>query len=347
MTRVSIVLPTYNRLRQLQKVLAGLEAQTYPLTDFEVVVVSDGATDGTNEFLHTYSTPLTVQVFVQSNQGASTARNVGVAQAQGELIVFLDDDVVPTPNLIAEHVTTHAQHAGDVVVLGPMLTPPDFALKPWVAWEQAMLDKQYADMAGERWQPTARQFYTGNALVARHYLLAAGGFDTSLRRAEDVELAYRLADRGLGFIFNPDAIGYHYAERSFASWQQTPTIYGRNDVIFARDRGQQWLLTSVIREFHQRHALIKVITQLCLARHRLSTLVIHGLRRLAGVSNRLRLTRVTQQAYSGIFNLCYYQGMADELGGRTRFFQLVTAKATAIEPTLIFRREGNEHVGTF
>ncbi len=341
MTSVSIVLPTYNRLQQLQKVLAGLEAQTYPLTDFEVLVVSDGATDGTNEFLRTYATPLALQLFVQPNQGAATARNLGVTKAQGDLIIFLDDDVVPAPALIAEHVITHAQHTGDVVVLGPMLTPPDFTLKPWVHWEQAMLYKQYADIAAERWQPTARQFYTGNASVARHDLLATGGFDTSLRRAEDVELAYRLADRGLGFVFNPDAIGYHYADRSFVSWQQTPTMYGRNDVIFARDRGQRWLLISVMQEFQQRHPLIKAITQLCLSRHRLSTAVINGLRQMSGVSHALGLARVTQQAYSGIFNLCYYQGMADELGGRARFFQLANTMTTDTGSSPLFLREGN------
>ncbi len=346
MRAVTIILPTYNRLLQLQKVLTGLEAQTYPLTAFEVVVVSDGATDGTDEFLRTYETPLNLRLFVQQNQGAATARNLGIAMAQGEIIIFLDDDVVPEPHLIAEHVATHQCHAADVVVLGPMLTPPDFTLKPWVQWEQVMLYKQYADIAAERWQPTARQFYTGNASVARHYLLATGGFDTSLRRAEDVELAYRLAARGLCFVFNPAAIGYHYADRSFVSWQQTPTMYGRNDVIFARDRSHRWLLTLVMQEFHQRHPFVKVLTQLCLSRRLLSTLIISGLRCVAGVSNALRLERISQRAYSGIFNLCYYQGMADELGGRAIFFKLAHAMVTFVERQPSYLLGGNDHVET-
>ena len=347
MSKVSIVLPTYNRLSQLQKVLTGLEAQTLPPTAFEVLVVSDGSTDGTDEFLRAYATPLNLRLFVQHNQGAATARNLGIKMAQGEIIVFLDDDVVPEPQLLAEHIATHQRQATDVVVLGPMLTPEDVTLKPWVHWEQAMLYKQYADIAAERWQPTARQFYTGNASVARRYLLATGGFDTSLRRAEDVELAYRLADRGLTFVFNPDAIGYHYADRSFASWQQTPTMYGRNDVIFARDRNQRWLLALVMQEFHRRHAFIKALTQLCLSRRTLSTLFIHGLRRAAGVSNALHLGRLSQRAYSGIFNLCYYQGMADELGGRDVFFQLADTMIAPTEPQSVFLIEGNDHVGTF
>ncbi|MEZ4727790.1 MAG: glycosyltransferase [Caldilineaceae bacterium] len=248
------------------------------------------------------------------------ARNLGVTMAQGEIVLFLDDDVVPTPQLIAEHLATHQRHNGQVVVLGPMLTPQGFVFKPWVRWEQAMLYKQYADMTSGRWQPTARQFYTGNASLARCHLTAVGGFDTTFRRAEDVELAYRLVNQGVTFVFNPQAAGYHYADRSFASWLQTPYHYGRNDVIFARDRNQSWLLSTVMEEFYQRHFFIKALTRLCLSRSRVSATVMRGLQYMAAVSHAAGMERLSDQAYSGIFNLCYYQGMADELQGRRASF---------------------------
>lgn len=322
MPKVSIILPTYNRLPRLEKVLAGLAAQTYPLMSMEVVIVSDGSSDGTNTFLQAYVAPLRVRPLVQANQGPAAARNLGLQVAQGELILFLDDDVVPAPQLVAEHVATHQRQQSDVVVLGPMLTPQDVTLKPWVAWEQAMLYKQYDDIAAGRWVPTARQFYTGNASLARRHLLAIGGFDTTLRRAEDVELAYRLADRGLSFVFNDRAVGYHYADRSFAAWLQTPYQYGRNDVIFARDRGQRWLLPKIMEEFQQRHSLVKGLTRLCLSRRKLSKLAIQGFCRAATASNHAGMRALSQQIYSGIFNLRYYQGVADELQGRQHFFAL-------------------------
>ena len=343
MVGVSIVLPTYNRLAQLQQVLAGLAAQSYPLTSFEVVVVSDGSTDGTNDFLHSYSGPLQVRPFVQANSGAAAARNRGLQLAQGELIIFLDDDVVPEAHLLAEHVAIHQQQQSAVVVLGPMLTPTDVTLKPWVRWEQAMLYKQYADMTAGKWAPTARQFYTGNASVARRYLLAVGGFDPSFRRAEDVELAYRLADHGLTFLFNAKAIGYHYADRSFASWLQTPYAYGRNDVIFTRDRGQHWLLPTVMKEFQQRHRFIKGLTQLCLSRKALSRVVVQGLRRAAAMSDAVGKAAVANRCYSGIFNLLYYQGVADELQGRQAFFILAqwgAQGASMAETSPVFSFEG-------
>lgn len=328
MPSVSVVLPTYNRLASLQKVLTGLAAQSYPLAKMEVIIISDGSTDGTNTFLQSYVAPLRVRPLVQANSGPAAARNLGLQVAQSDLILFLDDDVVPAPELVAEHVNTHQQQQGDVVVLGPMLTPPNTPLQPWVQWEQAMLYKQYADIAAGRWTPTARQFYTGNASLARQHLLAIGGFDTAFRRAEDVELAYRLAERGLSFVFNENAIGYHYADRSFASWLQTPYLYGRHDVIFTRDRGQRWLLPTIMQEFQQRHPFIRALTRLCLSRARLSKLVVHALCHAATKSSAAGVPALTTRLYSGIFNLCYYQGIADELQGRAHFFQLADQATT-------------------
>lgn len=320
---VSVVIPTYNRLQNLKRVLAGLQHQNYPLDQFEIIVVSDGSSDGTNAYLETLQTPLHLVSIIQVNQGPAATRNHGWQRAAGEFILFVDDDVVPTPTLIVEHMQTHAAHTDDIVVLGPMLTPDDFEMLPWVRWEQAMLLKQYNDMTAGCWQPTARQFYSGNTSLARRFLEQSGGFDSTFRRAEDVELAYRLAQQGLRFVFNPNAIGYHYAERGFRSWLDIPYAYGRNDIIFVRDKQQDWLLPAVCQEFHERHILIRQLIHLCLSRPILTHAVQPTLKRLADLAHLSGLSWLVQMAYSGLFNLRYYQGMADELGGREPFFRAV------------------------
>jgi GT2 family glycosyltransferase len=320
-TVLSIVLPTYNRMDRLQRVLAGLEEQDFPREHFELIVVSDGATDGTNDFLNQVSTPLQLRPIFQRNQGVAAARNHGVYRALGQIILFIDDDVVPAKRLLSEHWQTHSRHNGDIVLMGPMLTPPGFAMSPWVLWEQTMLSKQYDSMLNGHWQPTARQFYTGNTSLAREHILAAGGFDPAFRRAEDVELAYRLADRGLRFLFNPKAIGYHFAERTFGSWLEIPYAYGRNDVIFTRKKGQGWLLPAIMNEFHTRHYLVKFLTRAFLNRPLLSVAAITALRLVGQTGHLLRLPFLPRYAYSGIFNLRHYQGIADELGGRHAFFE--------------------------
>ncbi len=321
MIQVSVVIPTFNRIKQLKNVLIALEKQTFPLQDFEVVVVSDGSKDGTNEFLEGMETPLNLVPILQSNQGVATARNQGIVNSQGEIVLFIDDDVVPTAQLIMEHLQVHNGTEDDVVVIGPMLSPPDFQLSPWTQWEQAMLNKQYDALIAGHLESSARQFYTGNASVARHLLVSSGGFDTAFRRAEDVELAYRLAEKGVRFLFNENAIGYHYVERSFESWMKTPYLYGRNDVIFTVQKGQSWLLPTVFREFEGRHIFIRGLNWVCLGRPLLNRLCVAGLKTVSEVGCMVGLTFLSRFAYSAIFNLLYYQGIADELNGRSSFYK--------------------------
>ena len=317
---ISIVIPTFNRRASLERVLNALRRQTLPLDRFEVVVVSDGSSDGTVEFLQgpQASPALNLRPLIQANQGVATARNNGYRAAQADLVLFLDDDVIPAPQLVAEHLAFQPR---DAIVLGPMLTPKDATLAPWVLYEQRMLEKQYGDMLAGRWKPTARQFYTGNTSLYKKYLEQTGGFDPTFRRAEDVELAYRLKDLGCRFEFHMAAEGYHYAQRSFASWNAIATAYGRNDVIMARSKGQVWLLPTIFREFRLRNRLIRSLTWLCLGRARLVQLCTSLLGWAAWLGGRMGSEPLARAAYSGIFNLRYYQGAADELGGRSAFWQ--------------------------
>lgn len=321
MPEISVVIPTYNRLDRLRRVLAALEQQKYPRDAFEVIIVSDGSTDGTNAFLEALLSPIHVRSFVQPNSGPAAARNSGVALAAGDYIVFIDDDVVPEPQLLAEHMQAHRLAGREVAVLGPLLSPQGFQMSPWVGWEQKMLMKQYASMLRGDWVPTARQFYTGNASLRREHILAAGGFDVSFRRAEDVELAYRLVDHGVGFVFTMQAAGMHFAERSFQSWIDGASAYGRNDVLFGRDRNQSWLLAQIRREFDQRNIWLRRLVRLCLGRDSATSVASRALKAMAHTGAWIGSARVQNLACSGLFNLRYYQGFCDELGDPTFFFR--------------------------
>ena len=246
----SVVIPTYNRRARLARVLEALEAQR-TTADFEVVVVSDGSTDGTIEYLRSDAVPLPVVVVDQSNAGPAEARNAGWRVARGELVIFLDDDVVPEPGFVAAHLAAHHRLGDGYVVIAPMLTPDDVRLSPWVAWEQAMLEKQYV-LLDALPRASYRNFYTGNASLRRTYLDRVNGFDPRYQRAEDVELAYRLSRLGLQFVFCREPCGFHYAERSFDSWRRNALQYGRNDVAFARE-GQADVFRSIVRNYRDRH----------------------------------------------------------------------------------------------
>ena len=325
---VSIVIPTFNRRRALERTLAGLAAQTPIDHEFEVIVVSDGSTDGTDDWLRSGATPLPVSAHFQQNSGPASARNRGVAAAEGTLVLFLDDDVVPAADLIAAHLRHHADLDDDVVVIGPMRTPDDCVLSPWVRWEQRTLYRQYDALLRGEWEATPRQFYTANASVSRRHLEEAGGFNPSFRRAEDVELAYRLADAGVSFAFAPDAVVLHYAERSFESWRTNASAYGRNDVRFGRDHGQPWLLAAVFREFHSRNPLVRALVRVSLEHPRVAQPLASALAVTARAMSRTGPDRVSDAALSALYNLEYYRGMAAELGDSAELLASFDAAST-------------------
>lgn len=313
---ISIILPTFNRLNRLKKVIAGLEKQTFPLDRFEVIVVSDGSTDGTDDYLKSIQSPLQIIPVFQTNQGVAATRNHGVENASGELLVFIDDDVFPIPEFLAEHLKAQEKQGDNTIVIGPMLTPPDFRLAPWVKWSQDRLNEQYEAMLAGEWEATARQFYTGNTSLTRKIFVNYGGFDQNFRRAEDVELAYRWDKHGVKFHFCPEAKGYHYEERSFQSWLAIPYAYGQNDVIFTFQKENAWLLPTIFKEYHNRHAITRFAVQTCLGRRALITLFTQSMRTLIEISSRLSIDLIARVACSSLFNLYYFQGIADELGSR-------------------------------
>jgi glycosyltransferase involved in cell wall biosynthesis len=315
MPAISVVIPTFNRLARLQRVLEALSRQTCDERQFEVVVVSDGCTDGTDEYLAA-TTPVPVRHARQENAGPGAARNHGIELARGPLILFLDDDVLATPTLVERHLEAHGQSASTVVI-GPMLNAPGFRYSPWVAWEQAKLYKQYQAMRLGVYSATFRQFYTGNASVPRVLVVKAGGFDTAFRRAEDIELSYRLDQLGATFVFDESAMAHHLAERSFESWLAAAAAYGRNDVTFARDHDQQWLLPVMAVEFRQRSRLTQLLVRLCVTRPRLEAF---STRALTTICNRKRaIPKLSSPALSGLYGLTYYCAAAKEYGDVKEF----------------------------
>lgn len=203
----SVVIPTYNRRPILEKCLLALADQrlpaTTPVTGYEVVVVDDGSTDGTVEWLRQSSTFSHVRLVQQDHQGPAAARNLGIANARGDTIIFIDSDLVVTPDFLRAHSETlhrEAQRLGSdrLFTYGRVINTCNFD-----------------DPTAEPFKVTdfsAAYFATGNVAIARHWLEAAGAFDTrfQLYGWEDLELGVRLKQLGLKLVKCPEAIGYHW-----------------------------------------------------------------------------------------------------------------------------------------
>ncbi len=204
----SLVIPTYNRKPILSKCLKALEFQQLTndsvVTGYEVVVVDDGSTDGTVEWLQEYQLQFpNLRWIQQEHQGPAAARNLGVNSAVGDIIIFIDSDLVVTENFLQAH--------GEALLQGQKNLGSDRLF----TYGAVINTCNFENPTSEPYKVTdfsAAYFATGNVAIPRHWLEKAGLFDTSFQLYgwEDLELGVRLKQLGLKLIKCPAAVGYHW-----------------------------------------------------------------------------------------------------------------------------------------
>jgi glycosyltransferase involved in cell wall biosynthesis len=204
----SVVIPTYNRKPILEKCLRALEHQqlrSNSLVDgYEVVVVDDGSTDGTLQWLEYHASELPhVRSLAQNHKGPAAARNLGVEQAKGDTIIFIDSDLVVTEHFLQAHA--------DALVQGQQQLGNNCLF----TYGSVINTCNFDNPTSEPYKITdfsAAYFATGNVAIARQWLEKAGLFDTrfQLYGWEDLELGVRLKHLGLKLIKCPAAVGYHW-----------------------------------------------------------------------------------------------------------------------------------------
>ncbi len=208
---VSVVIPTHNRLEALAEVIQALEFQHAP-PPFEVVVVDDGSTDGTSDWLRSRTFQVPLRILTQENRGPAAARNTGVAVAQGSWVAFLGDDTVPSAGWLKTHREAHRQRGDDlrVAVIGYTGWHRRMRLNPFLRHiNEHGLQFGYA-LIKDREDVPFNFFYTSNLSLARDLLLAEP-FDLRFPYAawEDIEVAYRLRKRGMRLVYEPAATVAH------------------------------------------------------------------------------------------------------------------------------------------
>lgn len=202
MIKATIQLCTYNRAALLERVLDACFEQTVPERAYEVVLVNDGSTDGTAAVIERAQSRASCAFTVvhQPNSGLASGRNAGIARAQGERIVFIDDDVLPLPNFVEQHLAS-GERRPDAIVRGGAINVESFDDLPPPVWSIKNYSGNY--------------FWTTNVSVPLGTIRAVGGFNESFAEYgwEDIDVGLRLRFHGVRAVFNPKALAYHYKPR--------------------------------------------------------------------------------------------------------------------------------------
>ncbi len=197
--RATIQLCTFNRAALLERVLDACFDQLAPAQDYEVVLVDDGSTDGTQNVIQTARARASCAFTVvsQPNCGLAKARNAGIARAGGERIIFIDDDVLPLPNFVQEHLRSHDAHPA-AIVRGAAISAHSFDDLPPPVWT-------IKDYSGNF-------FWTTNVSVPLRTIREIGGFNESFAEYgwEDIDVGLRLRFAGVKAVCNRRALVYHY-----------------------------------------------------------------------------------------------------------------------------------------
>ncbi|MCI0438043.1 MAG: glycosyltransferase family 2 protein [Chloroflexi bacterium] len=326
---VSIVIPTHNRRELLSDLLMALSHQTFPAEKFEAIVVVDGSTDGTHEMLKDLRVPYRLRMIDQPQSGVAAARNNGAREAEGDILVFLDDDIVPNARLLDEYLLVQ-RNGQSGVVLGQLVPGAESERNGWNKYEDYLLRKHYKAVANGARPPAGRRLYSGNFSIRRDIFLRHGGFDEKFGRGEDVELGFRLEQDGVSFSYNGRASVVHRGYRSFDSWRSSARSYGHCEVVLALRRADHnRALAEISNRYHARPPQLRRMIEFFLGRESLRNAFVQTLKHTCGVLNRIGLYKLAHPGYSIIFNIQYWKGVADQLGGKEAFKRCISVRPQA------------------
>lgn len=231
--KLSVVIATYRRCEVLRETLLRLERQTLAPDRFEVLVVDDGSPDDTGRTVESMQDEVSYSLSYlrHDNRGPGYTQNVGIREAQYGLLVLMADDIWAEPRMLEEHLATHTRYPEENVgVFGRVSQSPDLP--------DSMLHRHWDPFQFDRFshgeQVDGVFFHACNISVKRKFLLENGLFLERKGAAhEDIELGYRLAQKGLRLVYNEQACALHQHAETLDGICRRAYERGRNfDLLF-------------------------------------------------------------------------------------------------------------------
>jgi len=219
--KISVVVCAYNAESTMRDCLESLTKLAYP--NYETIVIDDGSKDRTGAIADEYPQ---FKVMHQPNLGLSAARNVGLAAATGEIVAYVDSDAMPDPDWLT-YLALKFRSADVVGIGGPNLPPPE---DDWVATCVAAAPGSPTHILLD--DETAEHIPGCNMAFRKDALTEVGGFDTRYTAAgDDVDICWRLQERGHTIGFSPAAIVWHHRRKTIRSYLKQQMGYGKAEAM--------------------------------------------------------------------------------------------------------------------
>jgi mycofactocin system glycosyltransferase len=222
--RVSVIIPVRNRPKEIRRCLTAIAGLGYPAEKIETIVVDDASTDHTPSAIEKFPVRL---IRLDRRKQASFCRNEGARGAEGEILAFIDSDCIAHPNWLLELIPAFGE-MGLTAVGGLIDTHnPQNRIDQYEKAKSSLMISSYA----RRSKKEDPFFYVPacNFLIRRKIFLELNGFDVGLSVGEDVDLCWRLQDRGHSLAFRPQGVVFHKHRNRTAAFCKRRFQYGTSE----------------------------------------------------------------------------------------------------------------------
>lgn len=236
--KLSVIIPTYNRWSALEKCLKAINCQDLEKNLFEVIVIDDESPIDYKESAEKLMKLFNIngKFLKQKKSGPASARNLGIKESSGDIILFIGDDMIPDKNLFKEHITNHEKNPEkNYAILGKAEWSKEINYNKFMFWLDSINGQFDFNSTKHNEQTDYHHFYTSNISLKKIFLIENGIFDERFPYAavEDTELGYRLEKKGLKLFYNQNAIVSHYHQITFYSYLKRKEKIGESMAIFS------------------------------------------------------------------------------------------------------------------
>ena len=230
--KVSVVIPTLNRVKDIRGCISSLEKQDMNKKEFEIIVVDGGSTDGTVEYLKEQmkTSPAKLRYYTEKRKGAGIARNLGVLESKAPYIAFTDDDCMPEPGWLKKLLDDMPDDVKCAGIGGPIV-PAD----------QKNIISRYCDHTrnslGIRLRDKSIHLPTMNVLYRRSVLLEVGIFDERIIITEDVHLSQKIIKKGYYLKKSDHGLVVHKDPADLKTLYHKSWLYGTGLATIAQIHG--------------------------------------------------------------------------------------------------------------